>query len=96
MTIVFNKKGWRKHGEGAGLWYGSDTEYELYLSDRLMGFEIYEYKLEPNWLALFKNKVVSRHKTKKAAVAACKRHQRNYDGKPKRTRKRQPARKRAG
>lgn len=83
--ITLNERGHRKSENG--LYYGSDTEYELYLSDRLLGHSIESYGLDPCWLAIHKCLVLSRHRTKNAALKACLKHQKQNNALPKNARK---------
>ena len=75
QTIIsFPKRGHRRK-PGYGLTYKAG-DYALYLGDQVAGVRWRDHGLKPRWLAIYRNYIISKHKSRKAAEQACERHAR--------------------
>lgn len=71
-TLTFPRRGHRRKA-GFGLTYKSG-DYSLYYGDQVAGVRWKAHNLKPRWLAIYRNYIISRHRSRKAAELACERH----------------------
>lgn len=68
MSLTFPRRGHRKK-EGYGLTYRSceSPDYALYFGDQVAGVRWRDHDVAERWLVIVRNRVVSRHRKRRAA-----------------------------
>ena len=75
--MKFATKGYRKRSKpGYGIHYRSDGDYKLYNSDQVGGVKLRVVRWLAIWIGPDGERLISRHRVRRAAERSCERHER--------------------